>query len=111
MTDGTYLDALGLAGVDEGAIAVRHGGETCELGWSVIADCEIEPLTLRDDEGRRVYERSLIFLLQMAVKTSCPTRRFRWSIPCRKALYFIKGHKIPFKLRHIKNRSLYARNC
>jgi uridine kinase len=71
-TNGTYLDALKLAGKDEGALAIRHGGETCELNWDVIKDCTIEPLTLSTDEGRRVYERSLIFLLLMAVKDEYP---------------------------------------
>ncbi len=71
-TQGTYLDALKLAGKEDGALAIRHGGETCELNWDVIKDCTIEPLTLKTDEGRRVYERSLIFLLQMALKDEYP---------------------------------------
>ena len=88
-TDGTYLDALKLAGAEDGAVAVRHGGETCELGWSVIKDCEIEPLTLKTEEGRRVYERSLIFLLLMAVKDEYPHGKVEVEHSLTQGLYIL----------------------
>ena len=93
-TDGTYLDALRLAGQDAGAVAVRHGGETCELDWDVMCDCAIEPLTLKTDEGRRVYERSLIFLLLMAVKDEYPSAQVEVEHSLPQGLYMLlKGIK------------------
>ena len=69
---GTYLEALRKAGNDMGALAVRIGGDVRELGESVDKNCDIVPITLHDEEGRRIYERSLIFLLLMAMKREFP---------------------------------------
>lgn len=92
--EGTYLDALRAAGAEEGALAVRSGGETCELGWELNRDCAIKPLTLADDEGQRVYERSLMFLLLMALKREYPNGDVQVEHSLPQGLYMeIKGVK------------------
>ena len=42
-------------------LAAQCGGQVMELGDTVSGDCTLKTLTLRDDEGRRIYERSLRF--------------------------------------------------
>ena len=49
------LDALG---VDmTGVLAVQQGGRVLELNDTLTRDGEIRPLTLKDEQGRRIYER------------------------------------------------------
>lgn len=69
---GTYLDALRLAGMQEGALAVYRGGEVCRLNDPVLSDCTIRPITLAEEEGRRIYERSLLLVLLAAAAREYP---------------------------------------
>ena len=69
------LDALG---VDmTGVLAVQQGGRVLELNDTLTRDGEIRPLTLRDEEGRRIYERSLRFVLLLAFRRLMPGQRVR----------------------------------
>jgi uridine kinase len=70
--DGTYLDALKLAGAEAGALAVYRGGTVCPLDTPAAQDCAITPITLRDAEGQRIYERSLLMVLLAAVAREYP---------------------------------------
>ena len=53
------------------------GGVVLELNDPVQADCELLPLTLAHEEGRRVYERSLRFVLLLALKHLFPYQQVR----------------------------------
>ena len=69
------LDALG---VDmTGVLAVQQGGRVLELTDVLTRDGEIRPLTLQDEEGRRIYERSLRFVLLLAFRRLMPGQRVR----------------------------------
>ena len=69
------LDALG---VDmTGVLAVQQGGRVLELNDTLTRDGEIRLLTLKDEEGRRIYERSLRFVLLLAFRRLMPGQRVR----------------------------------
>ena len=60
-----------------GVLAVRQGGRVLELTDVVLREGEICPLTLRDEEGRRIYERSLRFVLLLAFRRLMPGQPVR----------------------------------
>ena len=58
-------------------LGVMQGGVCLELNEPLHADCELTSLTYRDEEGRRIYERTLRFLLLAAARRLHPGRRVR----------------------------------
>lgn len=74
--EGTNLhDAIQMAHPGVKALAARIGGEEFNLGFMPKQDCEIMPLTVSSNSGRRVYERSLVFLMLLAVRRVYPGAR------------------------------------
>ena len=55
-----------------GVLAVQQGGRVLELTDVILREGEIRPLTLRDEEGRRIYERSLRFVALLAFRRVMP---------------------------------------
>ena len=53
------------------------GGVCLELNAPVTENCTLTPLTYRDEEGRRIYERSLRFLFLLSLKRLYPGQRAR----------------------------------
>ena len=68
---------LALSADTEGVLAVQQQGRVLELFDFVTRDGEIRPLTLADEEGRRIYERSLRFVLLLAFRRLMPGQRVR----------------------------------
>ena len=68
---------LALSADTEGVLAVQQGGRVLELTDIVTWDGELRPLTLRDEEGRRIYERSLRFVMLLAFRRLMPGQRVR----------------------------------
>ena len=60
-----------------GTLAALKGGITVELGDPVSENCSLLPLTLDHEEGRRVYERSLRFVLLLALRHLFPYEQVR----------------------------------
>ena len=58
-------------------LAAQCGGQVLELGDTAPGSCALKPLTLRDDEGRRIYERSLRFVMLLALRRTQPGRQVR----------------------------------
>ena len=50
-----------------GTMAALVDGVVTELNTPVEGDCAISPITLDNEEGRRIYERSLRFVLLLAL--------------------------------------------
>lgn len=48
-----------------------------ELGSRLTQDTTLRPITFQDEEGRRIYERSLRFILLLAVHRCYPDVRVR----------------------------------
>lgn len=69
------LQRLGLE--NERILAVTRGGHVLEMGDEVRGDCTLHPLTLRDEEGRRIYERSLRFVMLLALRRLYPGEQVR----------------------------------
>ncbi|MBQ5771158.1 MAG: nucleoside kinase [Clostridia bacterium] len=67
----TYLDAAKRLGLDAGALAVMVRGETLSLN-SVCKEEDAHILTYFDEEGKRVYERSVRFVMLLAFERLFP---------------------------------------
>ena len=59
------------------ALAVMRGSESLPLNMPLQENCTLKVLTYRNEEGRRVYERSLRFLLLLAMRRLYPEKRVR----------------------------------
>ena len=68
----TALDAFPV-----GTLAALSGGIVRELNEPLRTDCTLEPLTLEHEEGRRVYERSLRFVMLLALRHLYPYQQVR----------------------------------
>ncbi|MBR6965961.1 MAG: nucleoside kinase [Clostridia bacterium] len=60
-----------------GTLAALSGGVVCELNEPLRRDCTLIPLTLEHEEGRRVYERSLRFVMLLALRHLYPYQQVR----------------------------------
>ena len=77
--EGTTVQAC-LRGLDSfpvGTLAALSGGIVRELNEPLKTDCSLTPLTLEHEEGRRVYERSLRFVMLLALRHLYPYRQVR----------------------------------
>lgn len=61
----------------KGTLAALSGGIVVELNDPIRSDCSLSPLTLADEEGRRIYERSLRFVMLLALKHLYPYEQVR----------------------------------
>ena len=68
---------LSLCGEIPGVLAAQCVGEAIELNQPVEEDCTLIPLTLKDEEGRRIYERSLRFVMLLALRRLYPGQQVR----------------------------------
>lgn len=68
---------MALAEDAERVLCVQKGGVCMELNEKLQEDAQLVPLTYQDEEGRRVYERSLRFLFLLSMKRLYPGRRVR----------------------------------
>src|SRR5512136_1784807 len=71
---GTTLDAFlqAINGHGTSALAALVNGKLAELGEPLVHDADVQPLTLKTEVGRRVYQTSLILLLIAAVEECFP---------------------------------------
>ena len=76
-TAGQAVRALLPAERAERVLCAMRGGVCVELSDPLAEDCVLEPLTYQDEEGRRVYERSLRFLFLLSLKRLYPDKRAR----------------------------------
>ena len=76
---GTHVDAClkALDAFPRGTLAALRGGVAVELNEPLYADCSLIPLTLEHEEGRRIYERSLRFVMLLALKHLFPYQQVR----------------------------------
>lgn len=61
----------------DAALAALYGGLCVELGQPIDIDCELTTITYQEEEGRRIYERSLRFLLLLAMRRLYPGKQIR----------------------------------
>lgn len=74
----TVREALhGLGVAESGVLAVSMGNRVMEMGDVIVAPGELVPLTLQSEEGRRIYERSLRFVMLLAVRRNYPGQQVR----------------------------------
>lgn len=86
--NGTPLaQAMAAIAPDCGALAARIGGEVVDLNYTPKRDCEVEFLTIESTVGRKVYERSMIFLFLMALADLYPNAHAVVEYSLGEALY------------------------
>ena len=75
----TALDAMRKLSPEgsNGLLCAQRGGVCVELDQPLLESCELTALRYADEEGRRVYERSLRFLLLLSLKRLFPQKRAR----------------------------------
>lgn len=54
------------------ALGCFCGGRALELNETVAEDCTLHPITFQNEEGRRIYERSLRFVMLLAARRVLP---------------------------------------
>lgn len=59
------------------ALGCFCGGKSLELHEPLTQPCSLQPITFQDEEGRRIYERSLRFVLLLAVRRALPGMHVR----------------------------------
>ena len=59
------------------ALGCLRGGNSLQLNEFVGSDCTLYPITYQHEEGRRIYERSLRFVLLLALKRVLPGKHLR----------------------------------
>ena len=94
----SYLDALRKAGYGEldQVLAVKVDGELRDLTAPVNGDCEVEPVTFRDSEGREVYWHSTAHIMAAAVKELFPTAKVTIGPPVETGFYYDFDYERPF---------------
>lgn len=77
--EGTTIEQClqALSACPAGTVAALENGTVAELNASVRSDCTLTPLTSSHEEGRRVYERSLRFVLLLALRRLYPAQQVR----------------------------------
>lgn len=74
----TVLECLrGLDAFPKGTLAALNGGVVVELNDKLRDDATLIPLTLAHEEGRRIYERSLRFVMLLALRHLYPFAQVR----------------------------------
>ena len=59
------------------ALGALCGGSVMELTETLKKSCALRPLTFQDEEGRRIYERTLRFVLLLAMRRVMPQSALR----------------------------------
>ena len=71
----TYYEAVNRLGI-KGALAVQNGGQPLSLNTPAGRDAEV--LTIANEEGRRIYERSLRMVTLLACERLYPGAKLRF---------------------------------
>ncbi len=94
----SYLEALKTAGyqdVDQ-VLAVRVGDRLLDLTAPVEGDCQVEPVTFQDPEGKELYWHSTAHIMAAAVKELFPGARVTIGPPVETGFYYDFDYERPF---------------
>jgi len=80
------LEALGFKD-DYTIVAAKVNNDLKELGYLLHEDCKIELVTLNNDDGIRIYRRSLHFILIKAFRDLMPEKKLIISHTISKGMY------------------------
>jgi uridine kinase len=81
--------------VDAPLIACICDGKLRELTYPIYKDAEVQPVTLADSDGARIYRRSLILLLTTAVESLFPTAHINVSYAVPNGGYYCEVKNRP----------------
>ena len=89
-----YIDVIRKAGLEKGALGVMVKGETCSLNAVAEESAQVKILTFADEEGRRIYERTLQFVLTVASRRIFPEMRLRLEHSFGEGVYVHAGDDV-----------------
>lgn len=70
-------------------------GKVVELDDIISCDAELRPISFNDEEGRRIYERSLRFVFLIAVQRCFPNAHIRIEHSIGEGMYIVlKNHRL-----------------
>lgn len=72
-----YIDLVREQGLEKGALGVAVRGETISLNANAMPGADARVLTLADEEGRRIYERTLQFVMLASARRAAPDLKLR----------------------------------
>ncbi len=75
--ESTVLDCLRAAGAEGAVLAAMRGGQVLALNEPLRDSCTLTPITMDDEEGRRIYERSLRMIMLLAARRLFPGEQVR----------------------------------
>jgi uridine kinase len=87
------------------AMGLREGGRIRELDETISRDSELFVLTYQDEEGRRIYERSLRFVLMIAAKRAFPHANIRIEHSVGEGVYIVfeNWRLYPNDVKHLED--------
>ena len=74
----TVEEALSVFFPSKRVFGALRGGKVLSLNERLTEDCTLRPLTYQEDEGRRIYERTLRFVFLVAMNRLYPGREARF---------------------------------
>ena len=91
----TYLELARQLGLEKGALGVAIKGATISLTAAAEGGADARILTYADEEGRRIYERTLQFVMLAAARRAFPEMRVRVEHSLGDGIYaFVKGEAL-----------------
>ena len=89
----SYLELVRQRGLAEGALGVQIKGATISLWAEAEGGADVHVITYGEEEGRRIYERTLQFVMLAAARRALPAVKIRIEHSFGQGLYaYAPGH-------------------
>jgi threonyl-tRNA synthetase len=97
-TGTTILDAVAQIGrgLAKAALVAKVNGKTVDLSTPLTADCSLQVLTFKDEEGREVFRHTSTHILAQAVKRLFPEAKLTVGPPLADTFYYDIDAPRPF---------------
>jgi len=90
----TYMEILCAEGLGAGALGAAVKGNTYSLDEKAVDGADMRVVTYAQEEGRRIYERTLQFVLLAASKRAFPDVKLRVEHSFGQGIYVHAGDKV-----------------
>ncbi|MEG1609312.1 MAG: TGS domain-containing protein, partial [Clostridia bacterium] len=89
-------------GLARAALGGKIDGKVVELATTIDADCALEILTFKDNEGKRIYRHTCSHILAQAVKSIFPTVKLAIGPAIDNGFYYDFDFKTPISADHLE---------
>ena len=90
-------------GLARNALAAKVDGKLVDMSYVVDADAEVEIITFRDDEGKRIYRHTTSHVLAQAVLNIYPTAKLAIGPAIENGFYYDIDFKTPISIDDLKD--------